>query len=83
MGDTFLEVTGETLRLCQVALIPRDALLQFLSKHPEAYPIVATQLGSQYQIACEQLPTMILDGDAMNEAMVGAEVPPDDGGEIV
>jgi CRP/FNR family transcriptional regulator len=52
------EVTAETLRPCQVAFIPRDAFLQFLSKHPEAYPIIATQLGSQYQVACEQLRTL-------------------------
>lgn len=49
------EVTAETLRPCQVAFIPRDAFLRFLSKHPEAYPIVASQLGSHYQVACEQL----------------------------
>lgn len=40
------EVTAETLRPCQVAFVPRDAFPRFLSKHPEAYPRVASQLGA-------------------------------------
>jgi CRP/FNR family transcriptional regulator len=54
------EVTAETLRPCQVAFIPRDAFLRFLTKHPEAYPMVAQQLGMHYQTACEQLKTVAL-----------------------
>ena len=58
------EVTAETLRPCQVAFIPRDAFLRFISKHPEAYPLVSGQLGSQYQVACEQLRTLGLSASA-------------------
>jgi CRP/FNR family transcriptional regulator, cyclic AMP receptor protein len=58
------EVTAETLRPCQVAFIPRDAFLRFMSKHAEAYPLVAGQLGSQYQVACEQLRNLGLSASA-------------------
>jgi CRP/FNR family transcriptional regulator, cyclic AMP receptor protein len=64
LGGTSHEVTAETLRPCQVAFIPRDAFLRFLSKHPEAYPVVASQLGSQYQVACEQLRNLGLSASA-------------------
>lgn len=64
LAGTPHEVTAETLRPCQVAFIPRDAFLRFLSKHPEAYPFVASQLGSHYQIACEQLRTLGLSASA-------------------
>jgi CRP/FNR family cyclic AMP-dependent transcriptional regulator len=55
LSGTPHEVTAETLRPCQIAFIPGDAFSRFLTKHPEAYPIVASQLGSHYQVACEQL----------------------------
>lgn len=58
------EVTAETLRPCQVAFIPRDAFLRFISKHAEAYPLVAGQLGSQYQVACERLRNLGLSASA-------------------
>jgi len=58
------EVTAETVRPCQVAFIPRGAFLRFIAKHPEAYPVIAEQLGSQYQIACEQLRTLGLSASA-------------------
>jgi CRP/FNR family transcriptional regulator, cyclic AMP receptor protein len=64
LAGTPHELTAETLRPCQVAFIPRDAFLRFLSKHPEAYPIVASQLGAQYQVACEQLRTLGLSASA-------------------
>jgi CRP/FNR family transcriptional regulator, cyclic AMP receptor protein len=58
------EVTAETLRPCQVAFIRRDAFLRFLATHPVAYPVVAAQLGAQYQAACEQLRTVCLSASA-------------------
>jgi len=58
------ELTAETLRPCQVAFIRRDAFLQFLTKHPEVYLAVMSQLGSHYQIACEQLRTVGLSASA-------------------
>jgi CRP/FNR family transcriptional regulator len=54
------EVTAETLRPCQVAFIRGSAFLRFLARHPEAYPAVAKQLGTHYQVACEQLRTVAL-----------------------
>jgi CRP/FNR family transcriptional regulator len=38
--------------------------LRFLAKHPEAYPVIAGQLGSHYQVACEQLRTLGLTASA-------------------
>lgn len=64
LAGTPHEVTAETLRPCQVAFIPRDAFLRFVSKHPEAYPFIANQLGSHYQVACEQLRTVGLSVSA-------------------
>jgi CRP/FNR family transcriptional regulator, cyclic AMP receptor protein len=64
LSGTPHEVTAETLRPCQVAFIPRDAFLRFLSKHPEAYPFVAGQVGSHYQVACEQLRNLGLSASA-------------------
>jgi CRP/FNR family transcriptional regulator, cyclic AMP receptor protein len=64
LAGTPHEVTVETLRPCQVAFIPRDAFLRFLSKHPEVYPKVAGQLGAQYQVACEQLRNVALSASA-------------------
>jgi CRP/FNR family transcriptional regulator, cyclic AMP receptor protein len=64
LSGTPHELTAETLRPCQVAFIPRDAFLRFLAKHPEAYPLVASQLGSQYQVACEQLRNLGLAASA-------------------
>jgi CRP/FNR family cyclic AMP-dependent transcriptional regulator len=58
------EVTAETLRPSQVAFISRDAFLRFMSKHPEVYPVVTSQLGSQYQVACEQLRNLGLSASA-------------------
>jgi CRP/FNR family transcriptional regulator, cyclic AMP receptor protein len=59
-----MEVTAETMHPCQVAFVRRDAFLRFLIQHPEAYPIVARQLGSHYQTACEQLRTVGLSTSA-------------------
>jgi CRP/FNR family transcriptional regulator, cyclic AMP receptor protein len=64
LSGTPHEVTAETIRPCQVAFIPRDAFLRFMSKHPEAYPLVTGQLGSQYQVACEQLRNLGLSASA-------------------
>lgn len=59
-----MEVTAETMCPCQVAFVRRDPFLHFLTQHPEAYPIVARQLGSHYQTACEQLRTVGLSTSA-------------------
>ncbi len=64
LSGTPHELTAETLRPAQVAFIPRDAFVRFLTRHPEAYPVVAAQLGSHYQLACEQLRTLGLSTSA-------------------
>lgn len=64
LGGTPHEVTAETLRPCQVAFIRGDAFLRFLAQHPEAYPAVARQMGSHYQVATEQLRTVALCASA-------------------
>jgi CRP/FNR family transcriptional regulator, cyclic AMP receptor protein len=64
LAGTPHEVTAETLRPAQVAFIPRDAFLRFIAKHPEAYPIIATQLGVQYSVACEQVRNLGLSASA-------------------
>lgn len=64
LSGTPHELTAETIRPTQVAFISRDAFLRFLVKHPEAYPVVASQLGSHYQVACEQLRSLGLSASA-------------------
>lgn len=58
------EVTAETLTFCQLAFFPRDAFLDLLARHPEAYAAVASQVSSQYQIACDQLRNFALSASA-------------------
>ena len=58
------EVSAETLRPCQVGIIPTCTHLRFFNAHPEAYPIIAAQLGTQYRTACEQLRTVCLSASA-------------------
>lgn len=64
LAGTPHEVTAETLRPSQVAFIPRDAFLRFIAKHPEAYPIIASQLAGQYRVACEQVRNLGLSTSA-------------------
>lgn len=64
LAGTPHEITAETLRPTQVAFIPRDAFLRFVAKHPEVYPAIAGQLGSHYQVACEQLRNLGLSASA-------------------
>ena len=64
LAGTPHEVTAETLRPAQVAFIPRDVFLRFIAKHPEAYPIIADQLGAQYRVACEQVRNLGLSASA-------------------
>lgn len=58
LSGSLYEVTAETLRPSQVAVIPRDRFLRFLAKYSEAYKAVTQQLMSDYGEACEQLRTV-------------------------
>jgi CRP/FNR family cyclic AMP-dependent transcriptional regulator len=64
LSNTPHEVTAEALRPCKVAFVLRDAFLNFLEQHPEAYGSVIAQLGANYQVACEQLKTIGLCNSA-------------------
>ncbi len=64
LAGTPHEVTAEALRPAQAAFIPRDAFLRFIAKHPEAYPIIADQIGAQYSVACEQVRNLGLSASA-------------------
>jgi CRP/FNR family cyclic AMP-dependent transcriptional regulator len=58
------EVTAETIRPSQIAFIRRDDFLRFIAQHPEASAGIVKQLGSNYNLACEQLRTVGLSGSA-------------------
>ena len=49
------EVTAETLRPCQTAFISSNDFRKFLRKHPAVFQRVASHLGWEYKVACEQL----------------------------
>jgi CRP/FNR family transcriptional regulator, cyclic AMP receptor protein len=52
------EMTADTLYSAKVAPISREAFLEFLSRHPEIYPIVSREIERSYNLACERLRTM-------------------------
>lgn len=58
LSDSPYDVTAETLRPCQVAFVRRENFLRLLTQHPDLYRAVVTQLGSQYNTACEQIRTL-------------------------
>jgi CRP/FNR family cyclic AMP-dependent transcriptional regulator len=64
LSGTPHELTAETLRPCQVAFIRREDFLRFLAKNPQTYQAIVSQLGAQYQTACEQLRTVGLSSSA-------------------
>lgn len=49
------EMTAETLYPAKLGFIPRQAFLQFLNRHPEAYQTVAREMIRSFNGACEQL----------------------------
>jgi len=49
------EVTAEALRPCQTAFISSNDFRKFLRKHPAVFQRVASHLGWEYKVACEQL----------------------------
>jgi CRP/FNR family transcriptional regulator len=53
-GGTY-EMTADTLYPSKIAHISRQVLLQFLSRHPEVYPIVTREVSRSFNLACEQL----------------------------
>jgi len=49
------EMTADTLYPAKIAHISRQVFLQFLSGHPEVYPIVTREISRNFNLACEQL----------------------------
>lgn len=49
------EMTADTLYPAAIAHISRQVFLQFLSRHPEVYPIVTREISRSFNLACEQL----------------------------
>ena len=58
------EMTAETLYPCKIAPINRRNFLNFLMRHPDAYPMLFQDLSRQYSVACEQLRTVGLSNSA-------------------
>lgn len=49
------EMTADTLYPAKIAHISRQVFLQFLSRHPDVYPIVTREISRSFNLACEQL----------------------------
>jgi CRP/FNR family transcriptional regulator len=49
------EMTADTLYPARIAHVARQAFLQFLTRHPEAYQTVARDMVRSYNLACDQL----------------------------
>jgi CRP/FNR family transcriptional regulator len=49
------EMTADTLYPAGIAHISRQVFLQFLSRHPEVYPIVTREISRSFSLACDQL----------------------------
>lgn len=58
------DITAETLYPAKVAVIGRNELLGFLSRHPEVYAVVTEELSQQMAMTCEQLRTLALSASA-------------------
>jgi CRP/FNR family transcriptional regulator len=49
------EMTADTVYPARIAHISRQVFLQFLSRHPDVYPIVTREVSRSFNLACEQL----------------------------
>ncbi len=58
------EMTAEALYPAKIAYVSRQALLQFLARHPEAYQAVTRDMIHSFNLACEQLRTVGLSASA-------------------
>jgi CRP/FNR family transcriptional regulator len=48
-------MTADTLYPAKIAHISRQVFLQFMSRHPEVYPVVTREISRAFNLACEQL----------------------------
>ena len=58
------EVTAETLHPCRIASISRQAVLDFLIRHPAVYQSMARELSLEMSRACEQMRILGLSSSA-------------------
>ncbi len=58
------EFTAETLYPAKIALISRQDLMNFVTRHPEVYPAVIEELSRHVTLACDQLRTVALSASA-------------------
>src|SRR5579863_1060774 len=49
------EMTADTLYPAKIAHISRQVFMQFMSRHPEVYPVVTREISRSFNLACEQL----------------------------
>jgi CRP/FNR family transcriptional regulator, cyclic AMP receptor protein len=49
------EMTADALYPAKVAHISRQVFLQFLSRHPDVYPVVLREVSRSFNLACDQL----------------------------
>ena len=56
--------TAETFYPSRVAYVARQALILFLSNHPDAYQVVVEELSRKVSLACEQLRIVALSNSA-------------------
>ena len=49
------QMTADALYPAKIAHIARSAFLEFLSRHPAAFQVVAQEMARTYNVACEQL----------------------------
>jgi CRP/FNR family cyclic AMP-dependent transcriptional regulator len=64
LAGSSYDVTAETLYPVKVAHIGRRELLNFLTRHPEAYQVVIEELSRSVTKACDQLRTVGLSATA-------------------
>jgi len=64
LSGTPHEATAETVYPVKIAHVGREAFLQFLVRHPDAYHAVAREMTRRYTSACDQLRTVGLASGA-------------------
>jgi CRP/FNR family transcriptional regulator len=64
LAGTPYEVTAETLYPAKIAKIERQEFLNFLSRHPEAYKAVTSELSRNVNLTCERLRVVGLSNSA-------------------
>jgi CRP/FNR family cyclic AMP-dependent transcriptional regulator len=64
LGNLAYEITAETIEPCQLTIIRRQALLEFLNHHPDASMTVARAIAQEYKAAFCELRRLALPATA-------------------